>query len=254
MLLVFSNLKAEDEYYYHKLTKKDFTEWMNSVKIPGFSLGKTQVKGSEETYNIEYSADFNNDIFEVITPRIGQPDVFYGYEELKTHQIVGPYDLDGFVAVFIYHNTITKPSNLTYLLVQMPELQATFSITALTDERLTKDKMEEYFRFFRLKTIDNSKSVPWSGDIPIPIRVPGDIFEISEKNVNDGIVKKEITVKISKTDGFLRDLRKFYKEKRGWLDLLTFGNTTLVCKTTQDINVLDQMREGEPIEFVYYIK
>jgi len=79
-------------------------------------------------------------------------------------------------------------------------------------------------------------------------------LEISGVPVNDKLIKKEVTVRIIKTDDFLRGLRRFYKEKRGWLDVVNYKNITMVCKTTQDFNVLDKMKDGEIIEFTYYIK
>ncbi|MFH1050087.1 MAG: hypothetical protein V1779_04040 [bacterium] len=254
ILLAYSNLKAEEEYYFNRFKYDKFVEWMHSVKVPGFILSRTQVQGSEETYNLEYMADFSNDYYELLTIRIGHPNVFYGYEELKTYEIAGPYDLEGFVAVFIYHKTITKPSNLTYLLVQMPEIQATFSITALTKERLTKEIMEEYFKKFNLNLIDNVKSIKWPDEIPIAFRLPAELVELSKDKIKEEFAKNVIEIKISKSDEFLRGLRRFYKEKKGWLDLTTFNNITLICKTAQDINVLDNMKDGELIEFVYYIK
>jgi|GEM_PF-6659226 len=254
LIVIVSNIRADEEYYYNKLTETDFKEWMNSVKIPGFTFRNCELKGTTETYNIEYSAMFSNIMDEMINPRIGHPNVFYGYEDLKAYEIVGPYQLDGFPAVFIYNKKLTKPSNMTYLLVQMPNLNATFSLTALTKERLTQERMEEFFRYFNLKSVDNNKIISWVPEIPIAIRLSGDLFEITKSESKEELVKSEVLVKILKTDDFLKNLKRFYKERKGWLDLTRYDNVTMICKTTQDFSILEKMKDGEIIEFVYYVK
>jgi hypothetical protein len=253
-ILIIANLKADEKYYFNKLSMDDFVAWMQSVKIPDFTLTKTETQGSSEMYNIEYAALFTNIKEEMLNPRIGHPDLFYGYEDLKNYERVGPYDLDGFPAVFIYHQRLTKPSNMTYLLVQMPVLNATFSITALTKERLTQEKMEEFFRYFKLKSVDNGNKIIWPDEVPIAIRLTGEITEITIGKSSDEFVKNEVSVKIAKSDEFLKQLKKFYKEKKGWLDLTTYDNITLICKTAQVMSTLEKMKDKDIIEFVYFIK
>ncbi|ROL61675.1 hypothetical protein D9V86_04565 [Bacteroidetes/Chlorobi group bacterium ChocPot_Mid] len=256
LLFLFAGINfivADEEYYYHKLTEQDFIDWMKSTKIPEYTFRHSEVKGSEQTYNIEYSAMFSNIREEMINPRIGHPDIFYQYEDLKAYKVIGPYDLDGFPAVFIYNEKLTKPSNMTYLLVQMPNLNATFSITALTKERLTKESMEVFFRYFNLKSVDNSKKISWLPEIPIAMRLNGDVIEISKNESKDALILAEVTVKVMKTDDFLRYLRKFYNDNKGWLDLVRYNKVSMVCQTTKDFSKLEKMKDGEIIEFIYYI-
>lgn len=246
-------LKAEDSYYYHKLTYDDFVTWVKTIKIPGYTFSQSKTEGSEEVYNIEYVAIFvkDNDFIQV---RIGHPDVFYQYEDPKALTYIGPYQLDGFPAVFIYNLAMTKPQNVTYLLIRLESLDATFSITALTKTRLTQVEMEDIFRKFNLSKLGLNDKSTWPKEIPLSIRVPGTVLSIEKLPNNDNSLEVVYSVKISKDNQFVLDLKKFYKEMRGWLDLQTFKDNTLVCNTTTDMKVLEKLRNGDTVEFIYYIK
>jgi hypothetical protein len=253
LALTFSSLRADDEYYYHKLDYDDFVSWVKNIKIPGFAFSQTEREGSEEVYNIEYKAIFlkDNDFIQV---RIGHPDVFYQYEDQKAFKLVGPYDLEGFPTVFMYNEMITKPQNATYMLSHVPGIEATFSITALTKNRLTQEEMETVFRSFSLNKLGVRDASSWPKEIPVAIRIPGIIKSIEKLDDNDNSMKAVYSVKFAKSNEFVLELKKFYKEMRGWLDIQTFKDNTLVCKTTTDMKRIEKMQDGEILEFIYYIK
>jgi len=244
---------SDELYYYDKLTYDNFLSWVQSIHIPGFELAQTETEGSKEIYNIEYIASFNNKQNEMIQIRIGSPNVFYQYEDLPTHEIVGPYSLSGYPAVFIYHQRLTKPKNLTYLLVQLEKLKATFSITALTTNRLTQEEMEKYFSYFNLSVIENSEFISWSNDIEIPARIPGMLSNFEEiENHNSG-ARKVYKVTFKKSNDFISSLKEFMKQKKGWLDLIRYKDITIICNTSKDIKELENLKDGQNIEFLYFI-
>jgi hypothetical protein len=251
--LITTNSNSEDKYYFDNFSYDQFSSWMKTVKIPEFNFYKMDKKGSKDVYNIEYSAVFTNNSYENFTARLGNPDVFYQYEDLKSFEKVGPYYLDGFTSVFVYSNKITKPSNITYLMVQMSGLQATFSITAMTKDRLTQSDMEKVFKCFHLSMIDLNKISNWSPEITIEMRLPGFPTEIVEEKP-DEMAKKQFKVTFLKTGEFVKELSTFFKDKRGSLDITALKNINLVCITTTDFKTLENMKDGEKIEFRYYIK
>jgi hypothetical protein len=254
ILLAYSTLLSEEEYYYHRLSYEDFVPWMQSVVIPDFELQNTNKEGSEEVYNIEYSAMFKNKNREMINVRIGHPNLFNSFDEMKKYNIVGPYELNGFEAVYIYSPQLTKPSNISYFMVKMKNLQATFSIIALTKDIFKLDEFEEIFPCFNLYAIENTNIAKWPDEIPIPFRLPGAMETIIKQESQDPMVKSQYLVKIKKSTDFLRNLRKFYNDKKGWLDLTTYQDIILICNTANDFIELDKLSDQEIIEFTYYVK
>jgi hypothetical protein len=256
LILVYfltAQVSIAEEYYFHKFNMGQFVSWMQSVKIPEYILTQTEQEGSEEVYTIEYSAMFANGN-EMINARIGGPDVFNQYEDLTAYKVVGPYYLDGFPAVYVYNKRLTRPSNMTYMMIQMPKLDATFSIVALTRKRLTQEDLEKYFSCFGLERVELNEIISWPDDIPIGIRLRGNIEEITKVDTDNSVVKAEYLVKVKKSKEFLDDLKKFYEDMKGWLDLQTYMDITLICKTSDNFEKLYNMKDGEIIEFSYYVK
>ncbi len=255
-ILLFSaiNIFSEEKYYFDKLTYEQFLTWVQSVNIPKFELTETETEGSKEVYNIEYIASFINKFHEMIQIRIGSPNVFYQYEDLPAYKIAGPYGLNGFPAVFIYNEKLTKPKNLTYLLVQLEKLNATFSITAMTTNRLTQEEMEKFFSYFNLSVIENSEFVNWNNDIEIPARIPGLLYKFEEILDDNSGAKKVYKASFQKSNDFILQLKEFMRKKKGWLDLIRYKDISIVCNTSKNIQDLEKLNDGEIIEFIYYIR
>lgn len=256
MVLFPMILLAEDStiYYWNKFSYDNFIMWMQSTEIPNFKLSQTEKEGSENAYNIEYSAMLADEHNNMLNVRIGNEDVFYQYEDLKSYEIDGPYDFDGFPSVFIYNKKLTKPSNLTYILIQLPDLKVTFSISALTKKRLNRQEMESYVKYFKLHSVGQSNMLLWPNEIAVPFRIPGEMLQLEKSEINSEEIEYEYHVKFAKSNHFLNSLKLFYKKNRGWLDLLTFMDFNLICKTSDSFDVLNKMKDGELIEFVYYKK
>ncbi len=253
--VIVSGAAFSGEYYYEKLSYGDFVEWMKSVEIPDYELKQYEQEGSVETYNVEYSAMFVKDNYDALNVRIGHPNVFYQYEDLGgTFVIDGPFDFIGFPTVYIYSEKDTKPQNMTYFLVRLPDLNATFSITAMTREKATKEQFIDYAKIFKLESIGKQGKVSWLKEIPIPMRLPGELLKIEKKKSEEPGVKFEYLASIEKNGALTDKLKSFFDKRKGWLDLTTHKNFTLICKTTTDMDELKELPDGEPIEFIYYEK
>ena len=124
----------------------------------------------------------------------------------------------------------------------------------MTRKRLNRQEMETYVNYFKLHSVGESNMLIWPNEIPVPFRIPGEMVKIEKKEINSDEIEYEYHVKFEKSNFFLNNLKSFYEKNRGWLDLMTFMDFNLICKTSDSFEELKKIKDGKLIEFVYYKK
>ena len=100
----------------------------------------------------------------------------------------------------------------------------------------------------------NQQANAYPAEIPAEVQIDGQIKSIEKLEASTEGYKYEYHISIVKSERMVKSLKKILKQTSSSIDMIDYKNVTVLCGITDSMAELEKMRDGDIINFVYYIK
>ncbi len=226
------------------ITFDDFKTWMSSINFDGHQY-VTEGTAIDERSFVAYFANLKDQ--SVI--QVQASDVSSDFERIagNTAKI---YQYKG------YKTALNNASGMaTAISLDVKPLNLWFTIGVMGSKN--QAYMESLVDKSKILTIKPSKmenNIQWPQDINADERLLADIKSIKKETASTDGYKYEYHVRVIKNEKLLPAIDKIVAQFGGDLTLVNMANKDFICSSTDSYEALKTMKDGEVVNFIYYIK
>lgn len=127
------------------------------------------------------------------------------------------------------------------------------SIEIIISSIVEKEKLEKFLDLTDLLNF-NQQSSAFPAEIPSELHIDAQIKSIEKMDASTDGYKYEYHITFVKSERLIKSINKILKQTSSGIDLINFKNVTLICGMTDSMEELEKMRDGDIVNFIYYIK
>ncbi len=138
-------------------------------------------------------------------------------------------------------------------LLRLLAMNINSSIEIIISSIVEKEKLEKFLDLTNLLNF-NQQSSSFPAEIPINVQIDAQIKSIEKLDASTEGYRYEYHIYFVKSERLIKSLKRITKETSSSIDLINFKNGTLICSYTDSMEELEKVRDGDIVNFIYYIK